>query len=259
MNSTAANNDTVLNVSIARKSFGRESPVVIGGLEFAVKPAEIVSIIGPSGAGKSTLLSMIAGLDTEFDGQISRDRKILKQSDAAFTDVAFVFQEPRLMPWLTARENIALVLQQEDPQRVERLLTSVGLAEYADYYPGQLSGGMQRRLSLIRAFIVDPELLLLDEPFVSLDAPTADQLRDQLLALWTETQPAVLFVTHHLDEALAVADRILFLSTGPARVIHEVMIDIARPRRVGDPAVVELRSEILREYPRLLEGRTDAG
>jgi len=259
MSVLAANDAAVLEVSIKQKVFGSNSPVVIGGLEFAVKAGEIVSIIGPSGAGKSTLLSIIAGLDTDFDGQVSRDRKAPEKFNTAFTDVAFVFQEPRLMPWLSARENIALVLQEDNPERVERLLASVGLAEHADYYPGQLSGGMQRRLSLIRAFIVDPKLLLLDEPFVSLDAPTADQLRDQLLALWKDTQPAVLFVTHHLDEALAVADRILFLSTGPARVVHEVEIDIGRPRRVGDRAVVDLRSEILRQYPRLLEGRLDTG
>jgi len=257
MSTASTGNPVALEVSILRKSFGNDSPVVIGGLEFRVQTGEIVSIIGPSGAGKSTLLSIIAGLDTDFDGQVSRHHKEVRQPGAAFTDVAFVFQEPRLMPWLTARENIELVLQEDDPDRVERLLASVGLADYAAYYPGQMSGGMQRRLALIRAFIVDPQLLLLDEPFVSLDAPTADQLRDQLLTLWMDTQPAVLFVTHHLDEALSVADRILFLSTGPATVIHEVTVDIARPRRISDQAVVALRSEILLQHPRLLEGRLE--
>lgn len=244
-----------MQVRIKRKAFGATGPVVISDLEFDVGAGEIVSIIGPSGAGKSTLLSMIAGLDADYDGDIVRFDKDDASDRAAFTDIAFVFQEPRLMPWLSARDNVALVLQHEDPQRVTHMLNTVGLGDYADYYPGQLSGGMQRRLALIRAFIVNPKLLLLDEPFVSLDAPTADQLRDQLLTLWTDTQPSVLFVTHHLDEALAIADRIIFLSTGPATIIHQRRIDIPRPRRSGDENVVHLRTEILTEFPVLLEGR----
>lgn len=244
-----------MEVRIERKSFTQDGPVVIAGLDFDVAAGEIVSIIGPSGAGKSTLLSIIAGLDHEFDGEIIRHDIDDKEDRAAFTDIAFVFQEPRLMPWLSAFDNIALVLKNEDTERVNRLLASVGLSEFAHYYPGQLSGGMQRRLALIRAFIVDPKLLLLDEPFVSLDAPTADQLRDQLLTLWADSQPAVLFVTHHLDEALAIADRILFLSPGPTSIVHQRSINIPRPRRVADESVLRLRSEILTEHPVLLEGR----
>lgn len=248
-----------MQVSIRRKSFSADGPEVIANLEFDVSAGEIVSIIGPSGAGKSTLLSIIAGLDSDFDGKIIRHDIDMNEDRAAFTDIAFVFQEPRLMPWLSAYDNIALVLEHEDSARVNRLLASVGLSEYADYFPSQLSGGMQRRLALIRAFIVDPKLLLLDEPFVSLDAPTADQLRDQLLTLWTDSQPAVLFVTHHLDEALAIADRIVFLSPGPTSIIHQQRIAIPRPRRISDESVLRLRSEILTEHPVLLEGRLGPG
>jgi NitT/TauT family transport system ATP-binding protein len=163
------------------------------------------------------------------------------------------------MPWLTVLDNLKLVLG-HDPAattRARRLLHDVGLEEVADAYPGRLSGGMQRRVALARAFAVEPELLLLDEPLVSLDAPTASRLRRLLVELWQGARPAVLYVTHELREALAVADRVLFLSPGPGRVVLELPVDLRRPREPGDAAVGDLHDRILRQHPEILAGAAD--
>ena len=160
------------------------------------------------------------------------------------------------MPWLTVLDNLLLVLDKA-PQSVARcrhLLSEVGLAEVEHAFPNQLSGGMQRRVALARAFAVRPELLLMDEPFISLDAPTATRLRGLLLTLWAELRPTVLFVTHHLREALALADRVLFLSKGPGRVVLEVPVQLPRPRQLEDAGVGELHDRLLAQYPDLLSG-----
>ena len=213
--------------------------------------------MGPSGAGKSTLLNIISGLDRDLDGEVQVDGQPLHPGGAATpVRIGFVFQEPRLMPWLTVLDNLLLVLDKE-PQSVARcrhLLSEVGLAEVEHAFPSQLSGGMQRRVALARAFAVRPELLLMDEPFLSLDAPTAARLRDLLLTLWGELRPTVLFVTHHLREALALAERVLFLSRGPGRVVLEVPVHLARPRQLDDASVGELHDRLLAQYPDLLSG-----
>jgi NitT/TauT family transport system ATP-binding protein len=243
----------LLEVAIKRKAYANADVSVLQDLHFRADRGEVVAVVGPSGAGKSTLLAMIAALDTDYDGVI--DCRVQSVTNGAgFTNVSFVFQEPRLVPWLNVRANIELVLAEPNPKRVSELIDSVGLSAFTDYYPNQLSGGMQRRLALIRAFIVDPDILLLDEPFVSLDVPTADQLRGQLMALWETTKPLILFVTHNLDEAIAIADRILFLSKAPGRLIKQVTVDIQRPRRVNSGAVHEFRDRLLTANPQLLAG-----
>ncbi len=220
---------------------------------------EVVGIVGPSGCGKSTLLGIVAGLDRAFEGSVEVDGRPIHgavDGEGSPVRLGMMFQASRLMPWLTVLDNLRLVLGRNPvaTARARRLLHDVGLEEAADTYPGHLSGGMQRRVALARAFAVEPELLLLDEPLVSLDAPTASRLRRQLVELWQGTRPAVLYVTHELREALAVADRVLFLSPGPGRVVLELPVGLARPREPVDAAVGELHDRVLRQHPEILSG-----
>ncbi len=248
------------DLHVRRKRFRSPATVALEDLRFAVAPGEFVAIVGPSGAGKTTLLNVVAGLDTEFDGELR-----LENSDPARREEAprlgFVFQQPQLMPWLTVLDNICLVLEESDEarERARSLLADVGLEDFDGAFPSQLSGGMQRRVALARSFVVRPDLLLMDEPFLSLDDPTAWRLRGQLIALWEECRPTVLYVTHDLREALTVADRVLFLSERPGRVILDHAIEIARPRGSMDPRVAELHQQLLAEHPDLLSGQTGGG
>jgi NitT/TauT family transport system ATP-binding protein len=242
---------TGLAIEIGRKSYrkgGRET-VALAGLEFAVPAGQFLCIVGPSGCGKTTLLSIIAGLDRDYDGAV----RGLGDGSAP---IGFVFQTPRLMPWLTARENVRLALEPPPKRagRAEELLCEMNLGDRLDAYPGHLSGGQQRRVALARAFVNDPDLLLMDEPFTSLDAPTAQQLRDLLLALWNRRRPTVLFVTHDLREALSLGDRILFLSAGPGRVVLDLLVELSRPRLPDGPAIEAARRRLLDFYPDLLRG-----
>lgn len=243
-----------IEVTIDRKVYANGT-CTIEGLNFTAKAGEFVAIVGPSGSGKTTLLKIIAGIDQHVEGKVMINGQVTQKPD-----VGFMFQEARLIPWLTVKENIEMVLQDADSKASKNrklipLLEQVGLIEFADNYPAQLSGGMKRRTALVRAFINHSPLLLMDEPFQSLDEPTADSLRQILLTLWKETQPVVLFVTHTLREALALADRIIFLSERPARVILEHTIEISRPRKLEDDAINELHAQLLSDYPQLLSGK----
>ena len=189
---------------------------VLRGLDLDVPAGEFLVLLGPSGCGKSTLLGIVGGLDRACAGAVSMD-------GAAPADLGFMFQEPRLMPWMSVLDNVLLVVPdgvraQARPRALE-LLRAMELGDVLDAYPGRLSGGMMRRVALARAFVNEPALLLMDEPFVSLDSPTANRLRAMLLAQWRRCGASVLFVTHDLREALALADRICFLSPSPGRVV----------------------------------------
>jgi NitT/TauT family transport system ATP-binding protein len=234
-----------LSVSIAAKHYPNGT-CAIQNLAFSAQPGEFVAIVGPSGAGKSTLLKIISGLDTAYEGKLQL---------AARARIGFMFQEPRLMPWLTVAQNLALVDKSACGARLTEALQQVGLGACADLFPNQLSGGMQRRVALLRAFLIAPQLLLMDEPFQSLDLPTADQLRAQLLTLWQATKPTVLFVTHNLAEALSLADRVLFLSAGPSRVALDFSVDLPRPRGLDSATVQRLAAQLLLDHPDLLKGR----
>jgi NitT/TauT family transport system ATP-binding protein len=236
-----------LSVAIRAKHFANGS-CAIRNLSFSARPGEFVAIVGPSGAGKTTLLKIISGLDTAFEGQLDLPTA---------ARIGFMFQEPRLMPWLTVEKNLRLVAPDASPQRLQAALEQVGLQDCRPLFPNQLSGGMQRRVALVRAFLIAPQLLLMDEPFQSLDVPTAEQLRTQLLTLWQATKPTVLFVTHNLHEALALADRVLFLSAGPSRIVLDVPLDLPRPRSVDAPAVQALGQQLHQRYPSLLKGIVD--
>ena len=215
----------MLDVEIARKTVpARGGPrTVIAGLRFALAENEIVALVGPSGCGKTTLLRTIGGLDARYEGRIAW------AGDAA-PRIGTVFQEPRLLPWRTVRQNIALV-HPPDPAEAEALLALLGLAPYADLHPPALSLGMARRAAIARAFAIQPALLLLDEPFVSLDPAMAEQGRSVLATAWRTRRCAALLVTHDLAEAASLADRILLLSAGPARVKRELLVPEGSRRR----------------------------
>lgn len=242
-----------LDVRIDAKRFTGEA--VLQGLEFSVEGGEFVALVGPSGAGKSTLLNLVSGLDEDFSGSLCWEGRPLYGADGSSPRLGLMFQEPRLLPWLSALDNVRLVRTDPKADSIAReLLHEVGLGEALHAWPNQLSGGMQRRVALARAFAVSPRLLLMDEPFVSLDMPTGNRLRALLLALWQQECPLVLFVTHDLREALALADRILFMSHSPARVILDYKVPLARPRDLEGRDIAQLQEDLFGKYPNLLSG-----
>ncbi len=220
-----------LSIEIENKSFpeisGKVAFTAIENLHFAVENNEFVCIVGPSGCGKTTLLNIISGLDEQYVGSIKSDgtNSSIKSS--------YVFQTPRLLPWRTVLENIQLANENENASltKIEDLLQGLGLEKNLNSYPHHLSLGMQRRVALARAFCAQSDILLMDEPFVSLDQPTARKARALLLDLWIEQPRSVLFVTHDLNEAIELADRVLFLSESPTSIIADISIDIPRADR----------------------------
>jgi NitT/TauT family transport system ATP-binding protein len=220
---------TAITLDIQEKRYpakaGHAPVIAIRGLHASVSPNEFCVLFGPSGCGKSTLLNIIAGIDHDFIGQVRFDRDRAPR-------IGYVFQSPRLLPWRTVRQNLELVLPSSaDRTVVDSLIAEVELADAAGAYPSRLSGGMRRRAALARAFAIDPDLLLLDEPFVSLDAAAADRLRALLLRLIAARPMTVLFVTHDPAEAVTLADRVLLFSPSPGRVIAEMPIPIQRESR----------------------------
>ena len=244
----------MLTVDIREKRYNARNPggahLALRDLRFQVEPGQFTCLIGPSGCGKSTLINIINGLDKAVDGRVTLDGVV--PSDGVST----MFQTPRLMPWLSVLDNVLLVLEDTaaNRQRAIELLGAMGLGDVLAAYPNRLSGGMQRRVALARAFAIRPRLLLLDEPFVSLDAPVANRLRSMLIELWQRHASTVLFVTHDLREALALGDRVLFLSPGPAHVVLDYPITLARPRLPDDAAVAALQEGLLSSHPALLGG-----
>jgi sulfonate transport system ATP-binding protein len=217
---------------------------VLDGLDLDIEPGEFVAMLGVSGTGKSTLLRALAGLDPDVTGEL----------DVPGT-VAVAFQEPRLLPWRKVLANITLGLRVPDPERVAReALAEVGLTHKADAWPLTLSGGEAQRAALARALVRDPDLLLLDEPFSALDALTRIAMHELVLTLWQLHRPAVLLVTHDVDEALQLADRILVLADG--RIAASVSVEASRPRDRDNPALIELRRLLLAELGVTKEGQS---
>ena len=251
---------SALELEIERKAFratdGTGLATALADLQFSIPQGQFACLVGPSGCGKTTLLNLISGLDRQFTGSIR-----VAGAAPGEARIGYMFQTPRLMPWLTVRENVRLALPPGGPEPgpAEQLLADMQLDAYLDAYPSQLSGGMQRRVALARCFVTEPPLLLLDEPFLSLDAPTANHLRQLLLDLWQRRPTTVLFVTHDLREALQLADRILFLSGSPARVVWDQAIDLPRPRQPEGPAIENLRRRLMDQHPDLLAGLIDGG
>ena len=218
---------------------------VIRGLKFRLDAGSFGALIGPSGCGKTTILKIAAGIDADFRGELRRPGS---------GRLGMVFQEPRLLPWRTVEQNIRLVLPARDAATdLTELVEILGLGAHLTRYPGELSLGLARRAAIARAFAVQPDFLLLDEPFVSLDEATADRLRDELVALTKRTSVTTLFVTHDVAEAIQLADRLFFLSDRPARIIAEKVLP--PPRGARSPEVV---ASIANEM-RLLLSRVGTG
>jgi NitT/TauT family transport system ATP-binding protein len=211
-----------LEARVAEKSFrtaSGQSVPVLANLSFALEEGETGALIGPSGCGKSTLMRILAGLDRNFDGLVDVP---------AHGRVGMVFQEPRLLPWRSVEDNVRLAAPKASEAEVAALFTALGLSEHRTHFPGELSVGLARRAALARAFAVRPTLLLLDEPFVSLDGPLARQLQRDLAKLVETRGMITVLVTHDVDEAVALADRIFVLSPRPAHVVGEIRV--ASPR-----------------------------
>jgi sulfonate transport system ATP-binding protein len=222
------------------RTFGERR--ILDGLDIDIAGGEFVALIGRSGSGKSTLLRALAGLDRDVTGTLSVQGT-----------VAVAFQEPRLVPWRRVRANVSLGLRTKDPLTVSSAaLAEVGLADQADAWPLTLSGGEAQRASLARALVREPRLLLLDEPFSALDALTRIAMHRLVLGLWARHQPAVLLVTHDVDEALALADRVLVLAGG--RLGYGCRIEAPRPRNRDDPELIALRTRLLTELGVTTEG-----
>ncbi len=225
---------------------------MLQNLSLAVAEGEFVCLLGPSGSGKTTLLNIISGLEKDYAGEVRLRLQNGANQDANMR-IGKVFQEPRLLPWKTVYENIKLVLpgSQSAPQVVEKkikeFLEMMNLWEFRQYYPGQLSGGMRQRVALIRAFIIDPELLLMDEPFTSLDEQLKSKLSEELVKLWKISKKTILFVTHNVLEALSLGDRVLFLSEEQGKFTQEWKIDLPRPRSIRDPVFYQTYLQILDE------------
>jgi ABC transporter. len=237
---------TDIQININNKTYPTATKPSIANLQLSLNSNEFICLVGPSGCGKTTLLNIIAGLDNDYDGEI------LVGQQHTHPKIGYIFQNPRLLPWRTVRENIELVLgEHQSPDVIDALLEVMQLTQAQHVYPERLSLGMSRRVSIIRAFAIDPEVLLMDEPFVSLDAPTARQVRELLVKLWQQRPHTVLFVTHDLREAIALADRLIFLSASPMQAVSEIIVPIARSERGNELAIESFRQQLLQNHPEI--------
>jgi NitT/TauT family transport system ATP-binding protein len=229
-----------LEVAIRQKAYSAATGGtlrVIEGLSFSLGKGEVGALVGPSGCGKTTLLRIIAGLDADYEGEVHLPDH---------GRLGMVFQEPRLLPWRTLEQNVRLAAPQVTDDELTTLFAALGLSAHRQHYPGELSLGLARRVALARAFAVNPDLLLLDEPFVSLDDALATRLRDELAELVTRRPVTTLLVTHNVEEAIALADRLFLLSPSPTRVVAELPIPNPRSKRTPEE-LAAFRGQIARK------------
>ena len=221
---------------------------VLDSIRFSIAQNEFICVCGPSGCGKTTLSDILAGLKKPSHGSVTLEGTPI---DPRVHNVAFVFQEPSALPWLTVRDNIGIGLQikrrpeSEIGRRVSEIIEVVGLGGFEEYYPHQISGGMKQRVAIARAFATDADLILMDEPFVSLDQPTRERMQREVLTIWENYKRTIVFVTHNLEEAIFLADRILVLSQKPATIRADVVVPLDRPRNPLDPSFIALRAELV--------------
>jgi sulfonate transport system ATP-binding protein len=241
-----------LRLKNVKKEFPPSDPtttrtLALDAVSFSVAAGEFVSVVGPSACGKSTLLRLIAGLDFPSSGELRVGEEIITGANA---ERGLVFQDPNLFPWLTVRRNIqaglvALGILREKRQEVDEYIRLVGLEGFANVYPHHLSGGMAQRVALARALITHPKVLLLDEPLGALDAFTRMRMQDEVLRLWQARLTTMLLVTHDIDEAIYMSDRILIMTSRPGRIDRSISVDIHHPRDRSSSKFLRLRGEIL--------------
>jgi len=225
--------------------------VALYNISLAIRKNEFVSLLGPSGCGKTTLIRIIAGLLTADRGEVLVNSQVVNSPGR---DRCMVFQQFGLLPWRTVVSNVEFgleidgVLREERRAFAEQYLELVGLKGFENYYPHQISGGMQQRVGIARALSKKPEILLMDEPFGAVDAQTREQLQEELLKIWAQTETTVVFVTHSIDEAIYLSDRVVVMQARPGRIKEEVIIDLPRPRWEGDikadPRFAQLRARL---------------
>ncbi|MFG6148001.1 ABC transporter ATP-binding protein [Halobacillus sp. B23F22_1] len=220
---------------------------VFADIDLSIEKKEFVSLLGPSGCGKSTLLSMVAGLEHATTGSMSLEGKEIKQ---AGPERGMVFQQASLFPWLNVKDNVMFPLKstmskKEAEERADHFLKMVHLSRFKKHYTYELSGGMQQRVAIARALAMDPKVLLMDEPFGALDEQTRHILHDELIKVWQETQKTILFVTHSIQEAIKLSDRIIVMGTRPGRIIADFNVDIPRPRSRSDERVIQFEDEVM--------------
>ena len=224
--------------------------LALQAIEATIGEGEFVCLLGPSGCGKSTLLRIIAGLIPATGGRVLIGSQPVQ---GCGPDRAFVFQDYALFPWMTVQENVAFGLAargvplEEQRRRALELLRVVGLAQFAEKFPHHLSGGMKQRVSIARALAVEPQILLMDEPFGALDAQTRSVMQEELLRIWERFRKTVIFVTHSISEALLLADTVLLMTARPGRIKSALRVELPRPRDEGEPRMIELRRRLLAE------------
>lgn len=224
---------------------------VLNNLSLDIREGEFITIVGPSGCGKSTLLNIVSGIDTSYKGNIQIDGKPISQS--INTDRIIIFQEGALFPWLTVYENVEFGLKvaklPKDNRReiVMHYIQLVQLTNFANAFLHQLSGGMKQRVAIARALALNPRILLMDEPFAALDIETRKMLYDQILQIHQKTNKTILFVTHNINEAVALGDRVIVMSPRLANIRKEFIVDLPRPRQLDDPSVNSITKEIIEE------------
>jgi len=229
-----------LEVDITSKTYAnatRERHDVLTGIRFALSPGEVGVFVGPSGCGKSTMLRILAGLDHDYDGRVSRPPN---------ARIGMVFQEPRLLPWRSVDDNVRLAAPLADEAKLSSLFTILELNAHRSHFPGELSLGLARRVALARAFAVEPDFLILDEPLASLDDALAARLREEIATLVEQRAMITLLVTHNLDDAVRLGDRLFLLSARPARILREVAIPTPRAAR-REAEVTAIKAEIVRQ------------
>jgi len=241
----------VKNINKSFEGKKKDELSVLENINLTINDGELVCLLGPSGCGKTTLLRLIAGLDQPTSGEIVANGEVVKKPSG---DRAVIFQQYSLFPWLTVLQNVTFGLEmttknskEENIAAAERYLKSVGLIDFKDSYPHELSGGMKQRVAIIRSLLNHSPILLMDEPFSALDMQNRHKLQEQLIGVWKRFENTIVFVTHDVDEAVYLADKIVILDKNPGRIAYIVDVDIERPRRRDSPEFIKLQESIVKD------------